>query len=306
MNNGKLFSAIFPLILLISCSNNSSTKTAGSPKVSTPVTVTTIERSAISEMISFNAVSAYQRKNLVKSTINGYVEKSFINQGDIVRGGDPLYNIKTKEGAALGKFGVTDSLLSFIGKLTIVAPTSGVVAEVTKQTNDYINDGEQLCVIAGQSSFVFLLNVPFEQNKYALPGRKCTILLSDSTILNGMITGKLAAVDPVSQTQCYIVKPVTNAILPENLSVIVQICKSAKENTQVIEKSSVLSDETMENFWVMKLINDTTAVRIAIKTGITAGAKVEILSPAFNPRDRIINSGNYGLSDTAIVNIIQR
>jgi hypothetical protein len=94
-------------------------------------------------------------------------------------------------------------------------------------------------------------------------------------------------------------------MLPENLSVLVQLSKSSKENAQVIDKSCVLSNETMDNFWVMKLINDTTAVKVVIKTGMTAGNKIEILSPAFTIHDRIINTGNYGLSDTAFVNIIK-
>jgi len=242
---------------------------------------------------------------MVKSTINGYIEKSFVNQGDIVQAGKPLYSIKTKEGEALSKYAAKDSSFKFTGKLTIVAPVTGIVVEATKQTNDYVSDGEQLCIISAQSSFVFLLNVPYEQSKYATPGRNCSILLPDSTVLNGTISGKLSIVDPVSQTQSYVVKPVTSTILPENLSVLVRISKSSKENTQVIDKLCVLSDETMENFWVMKLINDTTAVKVAIKTGMVSGDKIEIVSPAFTQSDRLINTGNYGLADTAFVNIIQ-
>ena len=238
-------------------------------------------------------------------SINGYIEKSFVNQGDIVQAGKPLYSIKTKEGEALSKYAAKDSSFKFTGKLTIVAPVTGIVVEATKQTNDYVSDGEQLCIISAQSSFVFLLNVPYEQSKYATPGRNCSILLPDSTVLNGTISGKLSIVDPVSQTQSYVVKPVTSTILPENLSVLVRISKSSKENTQVIDKLCVLSDETMENFWVMKLINDTTAVKVAIKTGMVSGDKIEIVSPAFTQSDRLINTGNYGLADTAFVNIIQ-
>jgi biotin carboxyl carrier protein len=305
MINIKTLLAIALLLNLAGCYSSSPAKTEEIPKVSTPVTVTAIENTAISQTISFNAVSLYQRKNIVKSTINGYIEKSFVNMGDIVQAGKSLYAIKTKEGDALSKFAAKDSKISFTGKLTIVAPVTGIVVEATKQTNDYVSDGEQLCIIAAQSSFVFLLNVPFEQNKYAIPGRSCTILLPDSTILKGTISGKLSTVDPISQTQSYIVKPLTSAVLPENLSVLVVISKSSKENAQVIDKTCVLSDETMENFWVMKLINDSTAVKVEVKTGIKAGNKIEILSPAFEIRDRLINTGNYGLSDTTFVNIIQ-
>lgn len=305
MRNIHTLLSIFILFSLAGCNNNSPAKTEETPEVSTPVTVTVIKNTSIGETISFNAVSMYQRKNIVKSTINGYIEKSQVNPGDIVQGGKPLYDIKTKEGDALSKFAAKDTKLTFTGKLTIVAPVTGIVVEATKQTNDYVSDGEQLCIIAAQNSFVFVLNVPFEQNKYAIPGKSCTILLPDSTILKGTISGKLSTVDPVSQTQSYIVKLQSAAVLPENLSALVRISKNSKENAQVIDRTCVLSDETMENFWVMKLINDTTAVKIVIKTGIAAGEKIEILSPTFTQHDRLINSGNYGLPDTAFVNIIQ-
>jgi len=305
MNHIRTISAFILLIQMLSCGDNQSTKTEETVHVSTPVTTITIEKAPISQVITFNAVSIYQRKNIVKSIITGYIENSFVNQGDIVKVGKPLYTVKTKEGDALSKFAPKDSSLAFNGKLTIVSPASGVVIEANKQTNDYVSDGEQLCVLAIQSSFVFVLNVPFEQNKYAAIGKKCRILLPDSTFLNGIIASKLSTVDPTSQTQSFIVKPTMTTILPENLSVQVQINKNSKESTQVIEKDCILSDETMEKFWVMKLINDSIAVKTMIIPGITAGNKVEILSPTFSLRDRIINKGNYGLADTAFVNIIQ-
>ena len=67
--------------------------------------------------------------------------------------------------------------------------------------------------------------------------------------------------------------------------------------------AAILSDETHTEFWVMKLINDSTAVKVAVKKGIETDGKVEIVSPVFNPKERIIITGNYGLSDTASVKI---
>jgi uncharacterized NAD(P)/FAD-binding protein YdhS len=51
----------------------------------------------------------------------------------------------------------------------------------------------------------------------------------------------------------------------------------------------------------MKMINDSTAVKVPVKTGLETGEKVEIISPDFSPQDRILVSGNYGLADTAKV-----
>jgi HlyD family secretion protein len=294
--------SILTIIVLVNCATNSETPKEVL-KVSTPVSVVAIQNSSITELIHFNATSAYQQKNSVKSTITGYIKRSLINQGDVVKAGQPLYTLNTKEGDALTQFTAKDTTLAFKGKLNIASPTSGVIIESNKQTNDYVSDGEVLCTIAVQKSFVFLLNVPFEQNKYAIIGKKCLIILPDSALLQGTITGKLSTVDPASQTQSYILKPITNKIYPENLSVEVQIIKNSKINTQVTDKNCVLSDETMERFWVMKLINDSMAVKMKILPGITSGDKIEILSPIFSSEDRIISKGNYGLADTAFVHI---
>lgn len=294
------------LLALISCGQNSKpAEEEKSSKVTTPVTVTSITTGSISKVINLTATSSYLKKNTIKSTTNGYITKISYNIGEYVKAGSPLYSIKTKEAEALSTFSKTNPEFAYNGEMTIKAPASGIISEVTKQLNDYVADGDQLCIIAEQSSLVFLLNVPFEQNKHAAIGTKCEILLPDSTRIQGTIVSKLSAIDAVSQTQSFIIKPNTHTQLPENLTALVQLNESTNTKTQVTDKNCVLTDETMEKFWVMKLINDSTAIKIPIKTGIVTDTQVEIISPLFDKSDRLINTGNYGLPDTALVNIIQ-
>ena len=302
----KIISRLLLFFLLITgCKNENTLSDEKNVSVKTPVHITTIENTNISEKINLNAISLYQKKNTVKAISNGYVEKVFKSIGDNTSIGNPLFSIKTKEAEALSKLNIQDSLFNFKGLLTILSPSSGIISEITKQTNDYVTDGDQLALIADKSSFVFLLNVPFELNKYIIIGSNCKILLPDSTTINGTIMNKLLGIDPTSQTQSYIVKPQTTLTLPENLIAIVQINKNNRQNTQVIDKSAVLADENFENFWVMMLVNDSTAVKININKGISTDNKIEILSPHFNKSDKIINSGNYGLPDTAYIKMIK-
>jgi hypothetical protein len=299
-------SNLIVLFALISCTNNNNKPAQEeSAKVTTPVTVTSVTTGSISKVINMTATSSYLKKNTVKSSATGYITKISCNIGEYVKAGSPLYSIKTKEADALSNFSKTNPEFAFSGELMIKAPTSGIISEVTKQANDYVADGDDLCVIAEQSSLVFLLNVPFEQNKHAAIGTNCEIVLPDSTRIQGTIISKLSAIDAVSQTQSFVVKPRTNAQLPENLTAFVQLSESTKVSTQIADKNCVLTDETMQNYWVMKLINDSTAVKIPVKPGIVTDSQVEILSPLFDKLDRLINTGNYGLPDTALVNIIQ-
>jgi biotin carboxyl carrier protein len=305
MNRIFYFANLLVLLTLISCSSNNKPTEETVSKVTTPVTVTSVTTGSISKVINLTATSSYLKKNMVRSSSTGYITKTYDTIGDFVKAGNPLFLVKTKEAEALSNFNKINPEFTFSGDLTIKAPTSGIITEMTKQTNDYVADGDQLCVIAEQSSLVFLLNVPFEQNKHAQPGTKCEILLPDSTHIQGTITSKLSALDAVSQTQSFIVKPHTNMQLPENLTAFVQLSESTSANTQVTDKNCVLTDETMENFWVMKLINDSVAVKIPVKTGIVTDKQVEIISPVFDKNDRLLNAGNYGLPDTARINIIQ-
>ncbi len=272
-------------------------------EVKTPVTVTHFSYAPMSESLSLNATSSYQIKNSVKANITGFVGSTLVQIGDYVEKGKPIFILKTKEAEALKNYAGKDSLLQFKGLITITANVSGIITEVNKQQNDYVTEGDQLCVIAQQSSFVFLLNVPFEFNKYANIGTSCNVILPDSTTIPGIIASKLSMVDAISQTQCYVVKVNSARALPENLLATVLLTKSSKSNAQVIDKAAVLCDETMEKFWVMKLINDSTTVRVYVIKGIATSDMIEIITPVFNSTDRILNSGNYGLADTAYVSV---
>jgi hypothetical protein len=55
----------------------------------------------------------------------------------------------------------------------------------------------------------------------------------------------------------------------------------------------------------MKLVNDTTAIRIDVNRGIETDSLFQILSPKLNLSDMIISSGSYGLPDTAKVEIVK-
>ena len=127
------------------------------------------------------------------------------------------------------------------------------------------------------------------------------VILPDKERLQGSIFSAMPTIDSISQTQSYSVKVNSTKNIPQNLVAKVKIVKVSKTAAATLPKNSILSDETMSEFWVMKLINDSTAEKIPIKKGLEAGDKVEIISPDFSPKDKILLSGNYGLPDTALV-----
>lgn len=297
---------LFFVILSTSCGNSNSS-TADSIKNATPVTITQVSVGPLAQCMELNAISVFQKKSVVRSVTTGIISSVEINPGDKVSKGQLLFTVITKEAAALrGGNLQEDSILNFNGELGIAAAQSGIVSSVAHQKGDYVQEGDELASLAEQSSLVFNLQVPFELAGFIRTGQTCEIVLTNNKHINGIVSSILPAMDVQAQTLTLIVKPSASENLPENLIALVKIVKYSKKNAYTLSKEAVLTDETQTGFWIMKLLNDSTAVRINIKKGIESNGRVEILEPFFSAADRIVLTGSYELEDTAKVTIITK
>jgi len=298
----KWLFTLFISLLVYSC-NSSTTGTSGdTPEARTPVTVTSVSNMQMNEYIELNATSTFIQQNFVKSNLNGYIQKSNIKYGDYVHAGEVLFVLKTKEASAIGNaVNNLDSNFKFSGVNVLRACASGYVMQINHQAGDYVQDGEQLAVISDAKSFVFVMNVPYEDKPYVSIGKKVQLILPDAEKLDGTIASSLPLVDSVTQTQSYSIRVNTQHTIPQNLIAKVKILKTSISDAQTLPRQSVLSDQTQSKYWVMKLINDSTAINVPVKTGIEQGDTIQVISPQFSNDTKILLSGNYGLSDTASV-----
>ena len=158
-----------------------------------------------------------------------------------------------------------DTSLHFEGTTRIQSPLNGYVTQLTYTAGNYVQDGEQLAEITDESSFVFLLDLPYELKSY-LPQNKMLLLhLTDSTTLEGYVQSALLTLDSIAQTQRYIIKVKTNKMIPENLVAKVELIKQQFTNATMLPKAAILSNEEQTEFWIMKLLNDSVAVKTGIK-----------------------------------------
>jgi len=298
--------ALLQLAVLASCSGNQGgdQDEADIKATETPVTFTRISRGALSQLVTLNATSAFMKKNALKSSVNGYVVQADASPGQWVHAGQPLFVLRTREAAAIGaEARKLDSTLGFSGTITVRAPLAGFISELFHQTGDYVLDGESLCTIADKSSFVFLLDVPVELGGLVKLNTSCTVDLPDGNKITGEIVSMLPTVDSASQTQRYEIRPAGISNLPENLLAKVEIPRQETSRAIILPREAVLTDEGESSFWIMKLINDTTAVKVPVTVGMTTGDSIQIVSPPLSDSDRILLTGNYGLDDTATVRI---
>lgn len=292
-------------LFLIGCKrkDNSTEEVVQKPKV--PVEVTTIGSGFVSDNLELFATTVYLNRNTILTPIPAYITAVHIKIGDRVKPGQILYELESKERKALGNTPVQfDSTLAGYGKIKVRSTGSGVITAVDRQqAGDYVLEGTSLCTIAAGSGMAFQVNVPFEFVQFTKTGNRCTIVLPDNTRHAAVFTTPLAAMNVGAQTQSILARTSDGLILPEGLIAKVLVSKGSENTSQVLPKASVLSDEMMQKFWVMKLINDSTAIKIPVVVGNKNKDEIEVLSPQFTANDRILTTGNYGLSDTALVKI---
>lgn len=287
-----------------SATNSASTDSTAVVRPKSPVDVVPITNDSFRLEKTFRGMTYYLSSGDIKSPIAGYVTKVYVKIGDPIRKGSPLFGLETKEAYALGgKNYLNDPSLKNIGQLVIRAPDTGIVTGVQVEERQYVQDGAPLASFSAPDMFVFLIEVPAEQDSSVHVGSRCQIQLPNGRQVGGRISRTLSMVDSLSQTERFVVVPDTPMVLPAHLQLNITFTNQAHNQAQSLPKEAVLANELQTEFWVMKLINDSTAVRVPVKTGLQNNQRIEILSPHFAPGDRIVSRGGYGLSDTAAVTI---
>lgn len=296
---------IFLFIVFHGCGKKENIETSNiTPKA--VVTVVNIEKKSIRDTLFFNASSFYNNKATVQSPITGYLSSTKVVNGMNVSKGDFLFEVVTKEYNALkSETGLLDTLDIGIhaGKVHVLAPSNGQVSDLIFHQGQYVQEGNAICNIIDLSSLMFKLYVPLENRAYIRTGNPCNVLLPDGQIIPGKINNLLAKTEINTQTETYYLRTASALKMPEGLNVKAFIVKQNNEEAQMIPKNAVLSDETLTKFWVMKVINDSTAVKTPVEVGKTFGNEIEIHKPEFSPGDKIVATGNYGLPDTSNIYI---
>ncbi len=287
-------------MLFISCGS----KNDSPPQASgTPVKITQPHKTNLTEYITLNAHTVFLKKEIVRATFQGFIEKIYKNIGDNISSGDVLMTIKTKESAADDNLQVPLGDEIFKGTVQVKAKSNGVLTELNYNAGDFVSDGEQIAVISNPSSLRVNLDVPYKYTNEIHINTPCRIFLPDGKSVSAFIDKIIPKVDLTAQTQTYILEMRRSENFPENLNVNARIPIRTVKDVVVVPQSAVLSNETLDKFWIMKLINDTTAVRINIVKGVENDSLVQIIKPELKLTDNVISDGAFGLPDTAKVAI---
>jgi len=236
--------------------------------------------------------------------ISGYVISVNSKLGDWVKKGSLLFKIQTKESKALqnSKIATSDDF----GIIPVYASASGFINALNISDADvYISEGNAMATIVKDKNLAIQANVPFQYNKLLNSAKTVEIVLPNKEVKMATFYKTMPVVDPVSQTQQVFFKLSDYMVLPENLNVLINFSKQEKGITTILPKGAVLTNETQDEFWILKVTQDSLAIRTLIIKGLENYENVEIISPLLNLSDVIVKNGGYGLLDSTKVKIMQ-
>jgi len=261
-----------------------------------PVTSGTIQNE-----ISFNGSTVYLKKNQVLSPVSGYVVSTNVRFGQEVQEGMVLFELKTRESKALESVNDTSGIS---GTVKLHAASDGFINELNiNGSGVFVQEGSVLCNIVNNTDLMVRLNVPYEYVSILNREKKCKIRLADNTVISGSVFRILPTIDESNQTQTVLIKPETTRLIPGNLNLLIFFIKEKHDKTMLVSKSSLMTDETQSEFWVMKITEGDTAVKIPVAKGIENDSIAEIISSDLKINDLIISEGAYGLPDSTTVSI---
>lgn len=295
------------LSIFVSCKSkkNDAEQNTADPKVS--VKTTSILSGSIDDLISLNGKTVFLKKNAVISSIPGYLKKVYVQYGDRVHKNDLLFAVQTKENKALENAGLNQELSSSgNGIIRILAPSDGIISELNINASGmYVAEGSQLCTIVENREVMIQVNVPYEYNQWIKINKACKIVLPDNTFLEGNIYKIMPVINETSQTQNVLIKVRSNRQVPENLNVIVNFVKLSHINALLVPKAALLTNEVQQEFWVMKILHDSIAIKVPVIKGFENIRMVEIISKNIAVNDPVIIEGAYGLPDSTIVKVVK-
>lgn len=287
------------LFSAIACKNANDTKTE--KKAPIAVTAVKVGQNDVKEYLTFNGVTQYQKKENIRANVTGYISWMNYKIGDRINSGQTFAFVRTKEQDALKEaVKIDSSLKKFVNPITIRSNATGVLSVLNITRNDYVAEGDILATIVQPKSLVVQLNVPYEYEDAVKIGSVCDIILQNEEIITAKITGTLPTIDPVAQSQVFLIA-LPEGNLPENLNVQVRTIYKEDAQAMTVPKTALQTNELLTDYWVLKVVNDSMAVKQMVTPMLRNDSIVQIKSDGLKVNDVVITEGGYQMQDSTIV-----
>ncbi len=287
------------------CKRNSGKSNASSPRLPLPnVTVTTPTKENKTVYIKFRAISRYLQSVSFRARTSGIVTNVFIRPGDEIKAHRPLFIVKPMEMSALeGSGTLSNNLIN--SRDTIFSDQDAFTNHVLVQEGDYVQPGSLLATALNKNSLSAIVYIPFPQVPLIKKNSPCIVEIPGKSNVSSYFKKQLFLANTITQTQPYVVPLPPGLMIAGNMNLLVKFKEREIRGGIFLPKKAILSNEEETSFWIMKMANDTTAVKVPITLGWQGKKQIQILSNRIGMTDKVITEGAYGLPDTAYVRIVK-
>lgn len=189
---------------------------------------------------------------------------------------------------------------------TIRAPINGVVTEKRAEAGDIVGVQSRLFTLADVDTMVVRVQVSELDVVQLDPGDAVAVMLD--AYPDRPFTGRIRRIFPAADPSTRLV-PVEVALRQDGEQLAragflarVELALNARTGALLVPASAVVGDASSSSVFV---VQDGTALRRAVRTGLNSEGRVEILS-GLNEGDPVVVAGNNGLRDGAEVRVVGR
>jgi len=298
---GHLVLLTFLTIFVVGCvSKQPAQEVAVSPKTDVKVS-SPVVRSA-NRLVSYQGVTRYMQSNDIRTQVTGIITQINCSVAGSIKTNQALFTIQPQEAAALQKSKFSSQIMAGFSD-TVFAHLSGQIKSLNVQVGDFVQAGEVLASCVRTNSMRIIVYIPVEQELAVEKMKDCLVTLPDGTSIEGRVAGKLTAAESQNQTQAYIIEPKKPITLAENINIKVQFTAEQIQNAVFVPESAVLGNEEQTRFWVMKLMNDSICLKVAVEKGLKTDSLVQLIGSNLTISDLVVSEGAYGLPDSARVQV---
>lgn len=187
--------------------------------------------------------------------------------------------------------------------ISVKSPISGIISERFVKKGNMIGADQQLYRVTDFSPLMAVLHVP-EHEMSKIQKNQRAELRADA-LPDQHFVGYVERISPVVNYETGTFKVTirvdeTNGLLRPGMFSRVRIVYDTRQNTQMIPKASVISEDMNQSVYV---IRDSLAFKKQIRTGYTNGTNVEVIE-GLNDGEMVVTIGQSSLQDSSKVSVI--
>jgi|ERR1041384_533572 membrane fusion protein (multidrug efflux system) len=296
------------------------------PQAIVDVRAVAVQKGRVDETIVVSGNTQYRLKAQLRSPIAGLMVKCKMYNGDKVKKGELVAQIRTKESQATitGAEQLLNSASTpaqreearkaldlaekTVNTVNVVAPTDGIFSEKAKNELELVAEGDLIGTIVDPASLIFLAQVPTSSIGRVHPGQPAVMKFTTrpGRTYAGVIHRIQPEVNPGDQS---IPVQVTFATPNQDLegSLFGECAMSIGEhkNVLIVPKTALLKNDENNTTSLMIVGTDSLAHKVEVSVGLGTDSTAEVSSPLLAAGSLVITEGHYGLPDSTRVRIVR-